>query len=155
LEVTIMRWIICGGRDYTAKDYAFLTLDALASSWGKPDLVIDGAAKGADTIGHEWAKARGVDTKRVPADWDKHGKAAGPIRNQAMLNMLDAGDLVVALPGGKGTADMVKRAKLRYGVNVVRLRDRMQYTDDDVLADRELHAALERYAEALMRKASS
>ena len=44
----------------------------------------------------------------MPADWTKHGKAAGPIRNQKMLD--ECPDLVVAFPGGKGTADMVRRA---------------------------------------------
>jgi hypothetical protein len=44
------------------------------------------------------------------ADWEKLGRSAGPIRNQAML---DEGrpDLVVAFPGHHGTADMVRRAR--------------------------------------------
>jgi hypothetical protein len=50
------------------------------------------------------------------AQWKKHGRAAGPIRNQRML---DEGkpDLVVAFPGGRGTADMIRRAE-RAGVPV-------------------------------------
>jgi hypothetical protein len=55
------------------------------------------------------------------AQWKKHGRAAGPIRNQRML---DKGkpDLVVAFPGGRGTADMIRRAE-RAGVPV-RIADR-------------------------------
>jgi hypothetical protein len=52
-----------------------------------------------------------------PADWAKHGRAASPIRNQQML---DEGrpNLVVAFPGGRGTADMVRRARSA-GVEVI------------------------------------
>ena len=51
-----------------------------------------------------------------PADWDKHGKAAGPIRNKQMI---DEGkpDLVIAFPGGRGTAGAVRLAKFA-GVTV-------------------------------------
>jgi hypothetical protein len=51
-----------------------------------------------------------VPVVRYPADWARHGNAAGLVRNQQML---DDGkpDLAVAFPGGKGTADMVRRAR--------------------------------------------
>lgn len=51
------------------------------------------------------------------ADWSKYGKAAGPMRNQKMLDEYKP-DLVVALPGGRGTADMVSRARVA-GVEVI------------------------------------
>ena len=55
-----------------------------------------------------------------PADWIRHGRAAGPIRNEQMLRE-GCPDLVVAFhddPGlGRGTADMVRRA-LAAGVPV-------------------------------------
>ncbi len=59
--------------------------------------------------------------KAIPADWDKFGKGAGPIRNQQMI---DEGkpDLVVAFPGGTGTADMVKRAK-KHGIEVIEVKN--------------------------------
>jgi hypothetical protein len=50
------------------------------------------------------------------ADWNTHGRAAGPIRNQRMLDEVKP-ELVVAFPGGRGTADMVRRAR-EAGVNV-------------------------------------
>jgi hypothetical protein len=58
----------------------------------------------------EWADVFGVPFRIFPANWKKHGRAAGPMRNQQML---DEGkpDLVIAFPGGSGTADMVRRAK--------------------------------------------
>ena len=65
---------------------------------------------GADTLGAEWAKAQGIPCEVYMADWEGLGRKAGPIRNQRML---DEGkpDLVVAFPGGRGTADMVRRAR--------------------------------------------
>ena len=44
-----------------------------------------------------------------PAEWKKHGKAAGPIRNRKMLQD-GKPDLVLAFPGGRGTANMVELA---------------------------------------------
>lgn len=79
-------------------------------------VIVHGAARGADTIARLVAEDLGLATEAHPADWKKHGKAAGPIRNQEML---DSGiDLVIAFPGGNGTADMVKRAR-QAGVEVV------------------------------------
>ena len=77
-------------------------------SW-PPCVLIHGAARGADEGAARWAKSEGIASRAYPANWRKHGKAAGPIRNQQML---DDGrpDFVVAFPGGRGTADMVRRA---------------------------------------------
>jgi UDP-N-acetylmuramoylalanine-D-glutamate ligase len=51
-----------------------------------------------------------------PADWKLHGKSAGHIRNQQMLDESKP-DIVIAFPGGRGTANMIKRAK-KAGVEV-------------------------------------
>lgn len=112
-------WLICGGRTWDRHAFTFLTLDQLAAERGFPDFVIDGKARGADSLGHEWALSRGLHGRRFPADWKTHGPAAGPIRNQRML---DEGKptLVIAFPGGRGTADMVHRAN-KAGVEVVHI----------------------------------
>lgn len=69
-------------------------------------------------MAYDWVKARDILIEEYPAEWDKHGKAAGFIRNQ---DMLDSGvDVVVAFPGGRGTADMVRRAR-KAGVEVVEI----------------------------------
>ncbi len=83
------------------------------------DLIIQGGARGADHLAAQWAASRDVDCITVPARWDMHGKGAGPIRNQYMIDCY-APDLVVALPGGRGTADMVSRAKAA-GIHVVEI----------------------------------
>jgi len=84
-------------------------LDMLHAQYGIKE-VISGCARGADTLGESWASANGIPVEKYPALWDVHGRGAGPIRNQLML---DDGkpDGVVAFPGGSGTADMVGRAK--------------------------------------------
>lgn len=103
-----MRVLVCGGRDFADRELLFRSLDELRFARGVT-VVISGCARGADTLGIEWAEARGVEVARFPADWEKYRRAAGPIRNQQML---DEGkpDLVIAFPGGRGTADMVRRA---------------------------------------------
>jgi len=61
-------------------------------------------------MANAWAVDHNLAIRSFPADWEKDGLAAGPMRNQRML---DEGkpDLVIAFPGGRGTADMVQRAK--------------------------------------------
>lgn len=109
-----MRVIICGGRDYRNSAAVRDQLTKLSES--KPDLtIIHGAAPGADSLAGTIARELGLTVEAHPANWKKHGRAAGPIRNQEML---DSGvDLVVAFPGGHGTQDMISRAK-RAGISV-------------------------------------
>ena len=82
--------------------------------------VIHGGSSGADALAGRWAHLASIPYTVYPANWERHGKAAGPLRNQRML---DEGkpDLVIAFPGGRGTADMVRRAK-EAGVEVREVR---------------------------------
>lgn len=85
----------------------------------QPITVISGGARGADFLARCYAKYCGWEYQEFLADWKKYKAAAGPIRNQWML---DEGkpDLVIAFPGGKGTADMVSRAR-KAGVRTVEI----------------------------------
>lgn len=115
----VMRVLVCGGRNFCDLDGAHNRLDAM--HYEKPiSLIIEGGASGADRLGREWAGQNRVDSDTYFADWKTHGKAAGPIRNQRMI---DEGkpDLVLAFPGGRGTADMVRRARTA-GIEVVEVR---------------------------------
>lgn len=118
-----MRILVCGGRDYKDWDTFNRCMDAVCDRydlWSPPDeygnklpgpiTIIHGGASGADSLADQWAVVNWVRFLEFPADWQKHGRAAGPIRNQQML---DEGkpDLVIAFPGGSGTADMVRRAR--------------------------------------------
>lgn len=106
-----MRVLVCGGRNMTDSAFVHRVLDQLHKNEGI-DCIIHGAARGADRIGGYWARKNRIDERRFPADWEAHHNAAGPIRNQQML---DEGmpDLVVAFPDPKstGTWDMVRRAR--------------------------------------------
>jgi hypothetical protein len=97
--------LVCGGRDYNDRDTLFAALDKLHRLRTVRE-VISGMARGADTLAIHWARANDLPVREFPADWDRHGRRAGYIRNQQML---DDGqpDLVVAFPGGKGTAMMI------------------------------------------------
>ena len=109
-----MRVLVCGSRDFQAGAGLFEELDMLHMEH-EFTLVIEGEAKGADTLAREWAEARSIPVLSFPADWKKYGKAAGPIRNKLML---DEGkpDLVVAFPSNglensNGTKNMIKQAR--------------------------------------------
>lgn len=101
-----IRVLVCGGSDYMDRELLFSSLDFLLKK--NPNImIVHGVARGADRIAGEWAKARGVPVEEFPADWKKDGVAAGPIRNQRMM---DSGiDFAVVFPGGNGTRDMVRR----------------------------------------------
>jgi hypothetical protein len=102
------RVLVCGGRDYADRDAAFAALDR-ADRKRRITVVIHGSYRSADTLADEWGKRRMREVLPFPADWDRLGPRAGPVRNQRML---DEGrpHAVIALPGGGGTADMVRRA---------------------------------------------
>lgn len=101
--------LVCGGRDYADNQALNSFLNELAK--GQPIAqLIHGAASGADSLASQWAKAKGIPVKPFPADWKTHGKSAGYRRNEQMLQE-GRPDLVVAFPGGMGTAHMLKIAR--------------------------------------------
>jgi hypothetical protein len=105
-----MTVLVCGGRDYRDRAAVFRELDAIHAACPIMLLVQGQCPTGADQHAREWAKTRGVRSRGYQADWRAHGRAAGPIRNAEML--ADSGArFVVAFPGGRGTIDMVRRAK--------------------------------------------
>jgi hypothetical protein len=59
------------------------------------------------------------------ADWGQYGAPAGPIRNKTMLTQ-GRPDVVLAFPGGTGTADMKRQAR-RAGVRVVEVTGDFQW----------------------------
>ncbi len=105
-----MRVLVCGGRDYQDWRKVSDTLRAIHDET-PISLMIHGCAPGADTLASRWAFLAGILEHAFRADWDTHGNAAGPIRNQEMLD-IGKPDLVVAFPGGRGTGDMTTRATI-------------------------------------------
>jgi len=116
--------LVTGGRSFTDTHLVDVALTA-----ADPGMVIEGGAKGADRLCREWAHAHGVHTLRVDALWDFYAEQerkgvpgatrgkAGPVRNSAMVRLASLlGAVVVAFPGGSGTADCVEKAR---GVGLV------------------------------------
>lgn len=108
-----LRVLICGDREWENIRLILDHLKLLHLQCGF-DVLIEGEARGADTIARNCGKYIGMTVLRYPANWKKYKLAAGPIRNQQML---DEGkpDLVVAfhnnITESKGTKDMIERTK--------------------------------------------
>ncbi len=121
-----MRVLVCGGRDFALPEKSIEASNQRSFIWNyltqvnlgvEPiEVLIHGGAVGVDRCAGQWAHNQRITVREFIAQWDKYDKSAGPIRNQQML---DEGkpDLVIAFPGGRGTADMVRRAK-KAGVKV-------------------------------------
>lgn len=106
-----MKILVCGGRNYDNGFHVWEILDKLHEELGfQPLIIIEGGAHGVDTHAREWAEMNYIPHWEFPANWTKHGKSAGPIRNRYML-IVGQPDLVVAFPGGVGTAHMVQVAE--------------------------------------------
>lgn len=105
-----MKVLVCGGRKYSDVDKVCDTLYEIHRNT-PITLLIHGAARGADSIADWWARFtdNNVLIKACPADWGQYGLRAGYVRNTYMASLKP--DLVVAFPGGKGTANMVDIAK--------------------------------------------
>lgn len=97
-------------------------LDSLLARSSEGLIVVHGCARGADFIARQWAReqiaaGRPVQEQGFRADWDHYGTRAGPVRNRVMVEWVaDRRDLhdevlVLACPGGKGTADCIRRAE--------------------------------------------
>lgn len=99
-----MRVLVCGGRIYENYEFLFSTLRNKTIT-----TLIHGGATGADLLAHRYARANNIPVEIYPALWFLHGRKAGFMRNQQML-ISGHPDLVIAFPGGKGTADMIRRA---------------------------------------------
>ncbi len=101
-----MKTIIAGGRDF--KDYNLLKkqVDYYREHKGTITEVVSGGAAGADSLGEMYAIENNIPIKVFNADWNKHGRAAGPMRNKQMA---DYADVLIAVWDGqsKGTKNMI------------------------------------------------
>ena len=104
------RVLVTGARDWRDAAAIRRALSALPPG----STVITGAASGADRLAALVAADLGLGVEEYPADWRRYGRAAGPIRNQWMLDHARS-DRVIAfhadLARSRGTADMLRRAR--------------------------------------------
>ena len=131
-----MNILVCGGRDFT--DYVKMRQVLLplmekyskyydpVDNWLPTDItIVSGGAAGADMYAEDFAIGNFCQLKIFRADWGTHGKAAGPIRNQQMLDETSGGvDLVVAFPtkNSRGTWDMIRRAE-KAGIKTIIIKE--------------------------------
>jgi hypothetical protein len=105
------KWVcVCGSRSITNRAAVKAKIAAL-TYWLDPIIIVTGACpKGPDRFAEEWAESNRIVIKRFHAEWDTHGRAAGPIRNEEMAMEVAArnGYLLAFRDGvSSGTADMI------------------------------------------------
>jgi len=101
-----MRLLVAGSREGVRRDrvQAFLTR-ITADLDHEPEMLIHGDCRGVDHAARDWAMDRGIPTRAYPADWDKHGKKAGPIRNREMAEFCDTA-ILFRVGKSRGTTSM-------------------------------------------------
>ena len=151
----MMRIIVAGSR--TVDEEQVRTALSLCPWIGFASAVISGTAKGADLFGERWAEERGIEVIRLPADWAKHGRRAGPMRNAVMA---ERGDGLVAVWDGAsaGTKNMIENAVkrgLRVAIYRTDKRELVRIEATDALAakweDAEERAALMEFGSGMSR----
>ncbi|MDA3886132.1 MAG: SLOG family protein [Candidatus Delongbacteria bacterium] len=95
--------VIAGGREFVGTEEDFKLISKLCIRYNITEIV-SGRARGADQFGEICAERLGLPVKYFPADWNRHGKSAGYIRNAEMARYTD---YVHCFPGGKGTQHMI------------------------------------------------
>ena len=111
----MMRLAIIGSRSFD--DYQ-LIINELQSYKDKITLVVSGGARGADTLSEKWANENNIETLIFLADWEKHGKRAGFIRNEDIIKNCDC---CIAFwdgksPGTKHSLSLCKKLNKPYRV---------------------------------------
>jgi hypothetical protein len=107
-----VRVLISGDRNWRCGALARRIVARLVDRIGADLVVVHGGASGVDGAFAEACDLRDATHEPHVADWQKHGKKAGPLRNQEMI---DAGaDFVIAvhrsLAWSRGTRDCIERA---------------------------------------------
>ena len=135
---TVFRVLVAGTRYEGSPSWTWTVCNALLKAWdahGKADtiVVVHGACRaGIDRYAGAAARVIGCAEEPHPADWDTYGKAAGPIRNQAMVDL--GADLCIAFPRGesRGTRDCMRRAEAAgIPVEVHEIKDGAHESDTD------------------------
>lgn len=110
------RLVVSGTRESVDPEWVGSQIGQVVREWGTPSVMIVGGCRGVDSIAADWGRANGIPVDVMRADWDEHGRAAGPIRNRAMLLR---GDALLAFPAptSVGTDDAIRQA-CRFGLHV-------------------------------------
>lgn len=114
--------IVAGSRSIrdilTDEGQRLLVFSAIKTSLFDPDEIVSGTAHGVDKLGEAYAEANDLDIAQFPADWEQHGRKAGPLRNTEMAEYADA-LIAIHVNDSAGTADMVRTGKKILGSEAV------------------------------------
>lgn len=104
-----IRLIVAGSRGLNDYQTVKTAIDDLASRGMVISAIIEGTARGVDSLASRYAVEHGIENIRVPAEWNLYHRGAGAVRNRKMAEM---GDALLALWDGKsrGTMNMIKAA---------------------------------------------
>lgn len=132
-----MKVLVTGGRDFASYTDRMWLYDALNLLHEKQPIaeIVEGGARGADSAARNWVmwcQGRGHDVMltTINAEWERFGPGAGPVRNGKMAALQP--DIVLACPGGAGTANMVAIAKA-HGLRVIYLEKMPVYRQTGTL----------------------
>ena len=99
-----MKVVVTGGRNFVERKFIWKMLDDIHKE-NNITLLVHGGASGVDILCGQWSIRNEINTLCVPAKWKKDGKAAGPLRNIEMAEIMDY-DILLSFPGGNGTKHM-------------------------------------------------
>jgi hypothetical protein len=104
-----MKIIVAGSRDFNNRTLLFNKLDEILDRYNISE-IISGTAKGADTLGEQYAEENSLKCTEFPAEWNLYGKGAGHKRN---LLMGEYADYAIVFWDGKskGTKNMINTMK--------------------------------------------
>ena len=108
-------FLISGKRDFTDYEKFCECMDEVVQCVDEPITIIEGGAKGTDALAKRYAEDHGHTLKEFPADWEKHGRAAGPIRNSEMVDFVKGMEHRAAIffwdGKSRGTGDCMRKAE--------------------------------------------
>ena len=73
--------IVSGSRDWVDSKFVISKLEDACCT----RVIQGGCPTGVDKIARDWAREKGIRCDTYIANWNRDGKAAGPIRNRRML----------------------------------------------------------------------
>lgn len=123
-DPTVRKILVTGSRHWTWVDPVLRHLYEILRASEEPVRLVHGAGPGADRIAAEIGFVIGYEVVQYPAEWERYGRSAGPLRNQRMINAEHSRespiDLCLAMPtyDSVGTFDMIHRCE-RYGIRVM------------------------------------
>lgn len=141
--------IIAGTRDFA--DYELLKKKCDVILQRRRDdsniIVVSGTARGADRLGERYARERGYQIERYPADWDRDGNSAGPIRN---AKMADNAHALIAFwdSRSRGTLNMIENARSKgLAVRVINYNSVKQQKEETMKEDPKIQKLREQTAQ--------